>query len=167
MDAERAEGTRDAEEVIDIADPANVLGSVGRKVEVVFGEECSIGVGVLKESVFLRSESDCNGGSTSDASDGKALQLHYEAAEDSQGQAAHRSQCSGDVVEVYPDPAPAVGLCRVDGAGSFASADEDGCGQEPLGRRGFDAAPVGHDIGTRACLEGLVDIVRAHLELAV
>ena len=68
---------------------------------------------------------------------------------------------------MYPDPAPAVGLCRVDGAGGLATADEDGCGQEPLGRRGFDAAPIGHDISTRACLEGLVDIVRAHLELAV
>ena len=82
MDAERAEGTGDSEQVIDIANPANVLGSMGRKVEAVFGEECSSGVCVLKESVFLGSESDCNGGSASDASDGKALQLHYEAAED-------------------------------------------------------------------------------------
>ena len=85
MDAERAESTRDAKEVIDITDPANVLGSMGRKVEAVFGKECSSGVCVLKESVFLRSESDCNGSSASDASDGKALQFHYEAAEDSQG----------------------------------------------------------------------------------
>ena len=83
MDAERAEGTRDAKEIIDIADPANVLGSMGRKVEAVFAEECLIGVCVLEESVFLRSESDGNGGSASDAADGKALQLHYEAAEDS------------------------------------------------------------------------------------
>ena len=82
MDAERAESTRDAEEVIDIADPANVLGSMRRKVEAVFAEECLIGVCVLEESVFLRSESDCNGGSASDASDGKALQLYYKAAED-------------------------------------------------------------------------------------
>ena len=47
MDAERAESTGDAKEVIDIADPANVLGSMGRKVEAVFGKECSSGVCVL------------------------------------------------------------------------------------------------------------------------
>ena len=82
MDARWAEGTREAEEVIDIADPANVLGSMGREVEVVFGEECSSGVCVLKEAVLLRSESDRDGGSARDAPDGKALQLHYEAAED-------------------------------------------------------------------------------------
>ena len=92
MDARGAEGTREAEEVIDIADPANVLGSMGRKVEAVFGKECSSGVCVLKESIFLRAKSDCNGRSTSDASDGKALQFHHEAAEDGQGEAAHRGQ---------------------------------------------------------------------------
>ena len=167
MDAERAESTRDAKEVIDIADPANVLGSMGRKVEAVFGKECSRGVCVLKESIFLRAKSDCNGRSTSDASDGKALQFHHEAAEDGQGEAAHRGQCSGDIIKVHLDPAPSVRFCRVNGADGLATADEHGCGEEPLGRCGFNAAPIRHDIGTRASLEGLVDVVSAHLDLAV